>query len=298
MPGSAGTRRWPRRWTCCWAGKRKRSGPAGHIQGTRFPGQRTAPSPPQAGLGALETQSRSRSTLPCTGWGHPGWLSTPHPCSHRVPRIHQVPVCTRMQWPSPMTTLRALHSVSSSQTDERTPGESDPPGPQWAEAKPLTLEPRLSLYPAAPSALHGGSGAGQATAGLMPARAVRAPVRALTRGAARAGPRAPSPGSQPEKDPNHGHERVFWPFDGGHTSSLWGAWPTVSLQRTGLWLSLSLTWPPSYSVVELGHLSGHQGHPGTLLRLLSPTQGTRVSRVQSIIQAQGSSLGFTYLFHP
>lgn len=55
---------------------------------------------------------------------------------------------------------------------------------------------------------------------------------------------------------------------------------------------------PSYSVMVLGHLSGHQGHPGTLLCLLSPTQGTRVSQVQSIIQAQGSSLGFTYLFHP
>lgn len=132
----------------------------------------------------------------------------------------------------------------------------------------------------------------------MPVRAARGPVQALTRGAAGAGPRSLSPIAQPEKDPNHGHDRVFWPLDDGHTSSLQGARPTGGLQRTVLWLSLSLTWPPSYSVRVLGHLSRHQGHPGTLLCLLSPTQGIRVSRVQSIIQAQGSSLGFTHLFHP
>lgn len=48
---------------------------------------------------------------------------------------------------------------------------------------------------------------------------------------------------------------------------------------------------PSYSVMVLGHLSGHQGHPGTLLRSpVSHLWKPGVSQVQSIIQAQGSSL--------
>lgn len=117
--------------------------------------------------------------------------------------------------------------------------------------------------PCSPSALHGGSGAGQATTGLMPARAVRAPVRALTRGAAGAGPRAPSPGTQPEKDPNHGHERVFWPFDGGHTSCLWGARPTVSLED-GVVVVIATDLAPKLLSRGAGpslRASGTPGHP-------------------------------------
>lgn len=111
----------------------------------------------------------------------PHWLGSPrvavtHPCSHHVPRIHQVPVYARMQWPSQVATLRAVHSMSSSQTDAQRPGESDPPGCSGQRQSPSprslisprTLQPPVPFMEGQAQVSHRWAHAGQSSQGSSP----------------------------------------------------------------------------------------------------------------------------------
>ena len=202
-----------------------------------------------------------------------------------------------------MTTVRGQRSTSIPQLDKRRPGESDPPTTRatvgGGKADIRTLGPRPSPTPCSPRCPTQGvrhrpgrrrAHAGQSSHGSSLVLSLTGrPGLALALQA-----QTPSRGRTLITAVATGYRLL----DDGHTSFQQGARPTVSPQRTALCLSVSLTGPPGCSVMVLGHLSRCQGHPGFLLCLLSPSQGTRMSPVENVTQTQGSGSVFTHLFNP